>query len=167
MTERVVTERLVLEPLTADEARAVVDGDLSGVRPATGWPHEDTADGLRMVGSGAAEAWLVTLGGEVIGDAGTHGPPDGDGDIEVGFGLGEPHRGRRYAAEFVPALARTLLARRTCTGWSRARCSPTTCRRVARSRVPGSNSSARSAALRGTRSLPKIRGKPSAKLSST
>jgi RimJ/RimL family protein N-acetyltransferase len=111
MTERVVTERLVLEPLTADEARAIVAGDLSGVRPASGWPHEDTADGLRMVGPGAAEAWLVTLGGEVIGDAGTHGPPDEDGDIEVGFGLGEPHRGRRYAAELVPALARTLLAR--------------------------------------------------------
>ena len=64
-----------------------------------------------MVGPGAAEAWLVLLGGEVIGDAGTHGPPDEDGDLEIGFGLGEPHRGRRYAAEFVPALARTLLAR--------------------------------------------------------
>jgi RimJ/RimL family protein N-acetyltransferase len=111
MTERLVTERLVLEPLTADEARAIVDGDLSGVRPASGWPHEDTADGLRMVGPGAAEAWLVTLGGEVIGDVGTHGPPDENGDIEVGFGLAEPHRGRRYAAEFVPALARALLAR--------------------------------------------------------
>jgi RimJ/RimL family protein N-acetyltransferase len=106
-----VTERLALEPLSAEEARAIVDGDLSRVRPASGWPHEDTADGLRMVGPGAAEAWLVMLGGEVIGDAGTHGPPDRHGDIEVGFGLGEPHRGRRYAAEFVPALARTLLAR--------------------------------------------------------
>jgi RimJ/RimL family protein N-acetyltransferase len=111
MTERIVTERLVLEPLGADEARAIVDGDLSHVRPATGWPHEDTADGLRMVGPGAAEAWLVTLDGRVIGDAGTHGPPDEHGDIEVGFGLGAPHRGQRYAAELVPALARTLLAR--------------------------------------------------------
>ena len=111
MTERIVTERLVLEPLSAGEARAIVDGDLSGVRSAEGWPHEDTADGLRMVGAGAAEAWLVTLDGEVIGDIGTHGPPDEAGDVEIGFGLGVPYRGRRYAAEFVPALARTLLAR--------------------------------------------------------
>lgn len=111
MTERIVTERLVLEPVSAADARAIADGDLSRVRPAEGWPHEDTADGLSMVGRGAAEAWLVTLGGEVIGDIGTHGPPDDAGDIEIGFGLGAPYRGHRYAAELVPALARTLLAR--------------------------------------------------------
>src|SRR5262245_54105890 len=111
MTERIVTARLVLEPLSAAGARAIVDGDLSGVRAAGGWPHEATADGLGMVGPGASEAWLVTLDGEVIGDIGTHGPPDEAGDVEIGFGLAAPYRGRRYAAELVPALARALLAR--------------------------------------------------------
>ena len=106
MTERIVTKRPVLTPLTPDE-RAIMD-DLS-VRPNR-LAREDCRQ-LRMAGPGATGAIVVMLGGEVIGDAGTHGPPDPHGDIEVGFGLGEPHRGRRYAAEFVPALARTLLAR--------------------------------------------------------
>ena len=111
MAERVVTARMVLEPLSADGARAVVAGDLSRVRPGDGWPHADTVDGLRMVATGAAEAWLVTLDGLVIGDAGTHGPPDADGDVEIGFGLAEPYRGLGYASELVPALAGALLAR--------------------------------------------------------
>jgi [ribosomal protein S5]-alanine N-acetyltransferase len=53
----------------------------------------------------------VASEGVVIGDAGTHGPPDAAGDVEVGFGLAEPSRGRGYASELVPALARALLAR--------------------------------------------------------
>src|SRR5829696_1155055 len=71
--------------------------------------------------------------------------PTSTGNIELGFGLGEPHRGRRYAAELVPALARTLLA------------PPDVRRFVARERAPRSSSSARSAASRGTRSLSKPR----------
>jgi len=46
-----------------------------------------------------------------VGDAGTFGPPDARGDVEIGYGLAAPVRGRGLAREFVPALARHLLAR--------------------------------------------------------
>ena len=72
------TARLRLEPLTAETARAILAGDLSGLAAAgltaaDGWPHEDAADGLGMaVKTGHPPGWLVTaVGGTVIGDIGT------------------------------------------------------------------------------------------------
>ena len=65
------TARLRLEPLTAETARAILAGDLSGLTAAglsvaDGWPHDDTADGLGMaVKTGHPPGWLVTVGGEV------------------------------------------------------------------------------------------------------
>jgi RimJ/RimL family protein N-acetyltransferase len=44
-------------------------------------------------------------------ETGTHGPPDEDGDVEIGYGFAEPVRGRGLASEFVAALAQHLLAR--------------------------------------------------------
>jgi RimJ/RimL family protein N-acetyltransferase len=55
--------------------------------------------------------WFVMLDGAVIGDISTHGDVDEDGDIEVGYNLAEPYRGRRYAPEFVGAVTRWLLER--------------------------------------------------------
>ncbi len=61
--ERLVTDRLVLEPIAPEVAAAVVRGDLSGLRVGEGWPHADTVDGLGMaVRSGHAPGWFVTLG---------------------------------------------------------------------------------------------------------
>jgi len=63
------TARLRLEPLTAETARAIVSGDLSGLTAAgltaaDGWPHEDTADGLAMAGKGGyPPGWLITADG--------------------------------------------------------------------------------------------------------
>ena len=74
------TARLRLEPLTAETARAILAGDLSGLTAAgltaaDGWPHDDTADGLaRAVKTGYPPGWLVTVGGAVIGDF-TYGRP--------------------------------------------------------------------------------------------
>jgi len=108
---RIVTERLVLEPLSEETARAVVDGTPDGLRRGDGWPHADTLDALGMVAQHGSEAWLILENGVVVGDAGTHGPPDENGDVEIGYGLAEPARGRGLASEFVPALAQALLAR--------------------------------------------------------
>ena len=47
----------------------------------------------------------------MIGDCGWFGPPDARGDVEIGYGLAEPSRGRGLSSEFVPALAQALLAR--------------------------------------------------------
>ncbi|MBA3842380.1 MAG: GNAT family N-acetyltransferase [Actinobacteria bacterium] len=111
MSERIVTEQLVLEPLAQETARAIVAGEPDGLLRGDGWPHADTLDALGMVAEYGSEAWLILKDGVVIGDAGTHGPPDEHGDVEIGYGLAAPVRGRGLASEFVPALAEHVLAR--------------------------------------------------------
>ena len=141
MGSSIVTERLVLEPLSQETARAVVDGAPDGLRRGEGWPHADTLDALGMVAKHGSEAWLILENGVVVGDAGTHGPPDENGDVEIGYGLAEPARGRGLASEFVAALAQALLARPEVRRSWRARCSQKTCRRGARSSARASGSS--------------------------
>jgi len=110
------TARLRLEPLTAEMARAIVAGDLArltaaGLAAADGWPHEDTADGLAMAGKGGyPPGWLITAGGAVIGDIGTHGPVDEAGRVEIGYGLAAPSRGQGYGSEAVAAVTEWLLS---------------------------------------------------------
>jgi len=107
----IATPSLVLEPLSVEGARAIVAGDVSRVRSGRGWPHADTIDGLRIaLTRGHAPGWLVTLDGTVIGDCGTHGDPDERGDVELGFGLAAPYRGRGYGNEMAGALSGWLLA---------------------------------------------------------
>jgi RimJ/RimL family protein N-acetyltransferase len=108
---RIVTERLVLEPLSQETARAVLEGTPDGLRRGRGWPHADTLDALGLVAEHGSEAWLILEDGVVVGDAGTHGPPDENREVEIGYGLAEQARGRGLASEFVPALAQALLAR--------------------------------------------------------
>ena len=99
-----------------ETARAIVAGDVSGLvaaalAAADGWPHEDTADGLTMaVKAGYPPGWLVTAGGTVIGDCGTHGPVDEAGVIEIGYGLAAPSRGQGYGSEAVLAVTEWLLS---------------------------------------------------------
>ena len=102
--EPIETERLRLVPIRREQAEAILRGDLSSVRAGEGWPHADTLDGLRL-----APGWLVEADGVVIGDCGTHGPPDADGRVEIGYGLAAPYRGRGYGTELVTALAQWLL----------------------------------------------------------
>jgi RimJ/RimL family protein N-acetyltransferase len=105
------TPRLLLRPVDEEEARAIVAGDLSGLPAGRGWPHADTLDAMAMIGGpAAARGWLVTLDGTIIGDCGTHGAPDAGGEVEIGYGLAEPFRGRGYGTEVVEALSRRLLA---------------------------------------------------------
>jgi RimJ/RimL family protein N-acetyltransferase len=111
MGSRIVTERLVLEPLSQETARAVLEGTPDGLRRGRGWPHADTLDALGLVAEHGSEAWLILEDGVVVGDAGTHGPPDENREVEIGYGLAEQARGRGLASEFVPALAQALLAR--------------------------------------------------------
>ena len=102
------TPRLVLRPVSASLAAAVIAGDLSVLDAGDGWPTEDTVDGLRMVVTDGAPAWLVTLGGRAIGDCGSHGPVDEAGAVELGFGLAAPYRGQGYGTEVARGLAEHL-----------------------------------------------------------
>jgi RimJ/RimL family protein N-acetyltransferase len=107
---RIVTARLVLAPVSDERAAAVVSGDVSAIATGEGWPHDDTLDGLRLaLAHGHAAGWFVTLDGVVIGDCGTHGEPDEAGDVELGYGLAAPYRGRGYGTEVVMGLSRWLL----------------------------------------------------------
>jgi hypothetical protein len=90
VSEQIVTAGLVLAPVAQEAARAIVSGDLSGLRVGAGWPHEDSLDGLRLAAEHGASCWLVMRDGIVIGECGTHGPPDDRGDVEIGYGLAAP-----------------------------------------------------------------------------
>jgi [ribosomal protein S5]-alanine N-acetyltransferase len=108
--EPIVTARLVLAPVSRETAEAVLSGNLTGISAGEGWPHADTLDGLRMaVEHGDPAGWFVTLEGVVIGDCGTHGQPDEAGDVEIGYGLAAPYRGRGYGTELVVGVSRWLL----------------------------------------------------------
>ena len=95
-----------LVPVTVEQARRIVGGDIAGLKHAAGWPHADTADGLGLVERGAA-AWLVELDGVVIGDCGTTGPLAPE--VEIGFGLAAECRGCGHGSELVQSLADALL----------------------------------------------------------
>jgi RimJ/RimL family protein N-acetyltransferase len=110
---RIVTARLVLEPVRHAWAAAVVAGRLDaldGLAPGAGWPNADTVDGLRLaLDHGGTLGWFVVLDGVVVGDCGTHGPIDPDGVVEIGYGLAGPFRGRGLAGEAVAAMTEFLL----------------------------------------------------------
>jgi RimJ/RimL family protein N-acetyltransferase len=108
--ERIATARLTLEPLSREAAAQLLAGDLSAVVAGGGWPHEDTADGLRMMASGSGQVWLVMAGDVVIGDCGLHAAPDDAGVVEIGFGLADAYRGKGYGRELVRGLCGWLLA---------------------------------------------------------
>lgn len=97
-----------LVPCTVATARAVLAGDRSVVNAARGWPHADTLDALRPWAEHGSDAssgpFLVVLEGEVVGDCGWYGPPGDDGEVEIGYGLAAPFRGRGHGTEAVRLL---------------------------------------------------------------
>ena len=108
------TERLVLVPQTIDVARAMLAGADPGLPLAPGYPHADSLDALRMhVEHGGPDdgGWFITLveDGRVVGDCGTYGPPDSDGQVEIGYGLAAPSRRQGIGTEAVGCLVGWLL----------------------------------------------------------
>ena len=110
--QSVATPRLLLTPITGELGRAVLAGDFSRIKTAQGWPHDDTLDALRMAFNPESPSliWFVTLQGVVIGDCGTLGLIDEAGEIELGFGLAEEHRGVGYGNEVARSLSEWLIS---------------------------------------------------------
>jgi RimJ/RimL family protein N-acetyltransferase len=102
--ERIDAPRVALVPLEPARRQSVLDGDLSGLAHADGWPHADTCDALRA----GWPVWLVVAGGVVIGECGTVGVVGDDGGVEIGLGLAAEHRGRGLGSEVIAALAAWL-----------------------------------------------------------
>ncbi|MFJ2115726.1 MULTISPECIES: GNAT family N-acetyltransferase [unclassified Streptomyces] len=112
-----VTERLLLHPLTVREAERVTAGEPgAGDRWAPGYPTEGDIVGTRR--------FLTTCSitgdprpfgpyeirrredGCAIGGLGFHGPPDDDLGVTIGYGLIPSAYGRGYASEALRALLR-------------------------------------------------------------
>ena len=111
---------VTLQPVTRSIAEAVLDG-----APITGTFEEgarhDRIPGamsvaIRDIDSGAAAVlptvWLVVrrADGQILGDIGTHGPPDSEGCVEIGYALAPSARGQGIGTAAVAALVSRLAA---------------------------------------------------------
>jgi RimJ/RimL family protein N-acetyltransferase len=109
------TERLLLRPLTVDEARAVRAGvPITGHAFAKGYPLPDTYDGLGLFLRHGDEAWGFSLvvrdaDGLVIGEIGFVGPPQ-NAAVTIGYAIVPAARGQGYATEAITALSDWALA---------------------------------------------------------
>lgn len=98
-----------LVPVTAELARAVTAHEgLGDLRHAPDWPHADTYDALRPLAEHARHVgpgtFLVAVDGVVVGDCGWFGPPDGSGEVEIGYGLAPSARGQGLGSAAVRLL---------------------------------------------------------------
>ena len=109
------TARLVLRPLTRDDAAAVAAGDRTGRPWSPGFPRDDDMDAARMLLAAAdapgardlaygAYVLVLRASGLVVGTAGFFGPPGAEGRVEIGYGLVPEVRGRGLPTEVVDAL---------------------------------------------------------------
>jgi ribosomal-protein-alanine N-acetyltransferase len=109
----IITARLALRPVTADEVTAVLAGQR---RPD--WTDDFPADGDRVIAGLLARTGLPVgddarrFGhrlvverdtGAVVGGAGFFGPPQ-DGEVEIGYGIVPSRQRRGYATETVQAM---------------------------------------------------------------
>jgi GNAT superfamily N-acetyltransferase len=109
---------VTLQPVTRSIAQAVLDGG-----PITGSFEEGALHdripqamgfAMRDIDSGAAAvmptAWLVVrrADGRILGDLGTHGPPDKEGSVEIGYSLAPSARGHGIGTAVVAALVGRL-----------------------------------------------------------
>jgi RimJ/RimL family protein N-acetyltransferase len=109
-----------LVPVTPAVALAVtsygdVDASLAGLQRAPDWPHDDTADALRPLAEHPSHTgigtFLVVQDGVVIGDCGWFGPPDEDGEVEIGYGLAPSARRQGLGTSSVALLIDWVQAR--------------------------------------------------------
>jgi GNAT superfamily N-acetyltransferase len=109
-----------LRPVTREVAHAVLDGGPITGMFENGALHDRIPQAMgvaiRDIDSGAAAAlptvWLVVrrADGRIVGDIGTHGPPDSEGCVEVGYALAPSTRGQGIGTAAVAALVRCLAA---------------------------------------------------------
>lgn len=114
----IITARLALRPVTADEVTAVLAGQR---RPD--WAEDFPADGDRVIAGLLARTGLPVGDvarrfahrlvverdtGLVVGGAGFFGPPQ-DGEVEIGYGIVPSRQRRGYATEAVQAMVADIL----------------------------------------------------------
>jgi RimJ/RimL family protein N-acetyltransferase len=109
-----------LQPVTRRIAQAVLGGGPITRRFESGSLHDRIPQAMgfaiRDIDSGAAAVmptvWLVVrrADGRILGDLGTHGPPDSEGCVEIGYALALSARGKGIGTAAVAALVSRLAA---------------------------------------------------------
>ncbi|MFD8209074.1 GNAT family N-acetyltransferase [Streptomyces sp. NPDC059695] len=111
--ESVATARLLLHPLSVDEAERIVARESGpGDRWGEGYPSDGDVRANTGFLRGIAErgdpgpyrTYEIRLDGVTVGGIGFHGTPDEIGVATVGYGLVPGVRGRGYASEALRAL---------------------------------------------------------------
>ena len=108
-----------LQPVTRRIAQAVLGGGSITRRFESGSLHDRIPQAMgvaiRDIDSGAATVlptvWLVRRAdGRIIGDIGTHGPPDTEGCVEIGYAVAPSAQGQGIGTAAVAALVSRLAA---------------------------------------------------------
>ena len=109
---------VTIRPVTRRLAHDVLDGGPSTREFEEGSLHARLPQAMdiaiRDISSGAAAAlptvWLIvrTADGRILGDLGTHGPPDSQGCVEIGYSLAPSARGQGIGTAAVAAFVRRL-----------------------------------------------------------
>jgi len=119
--DRLFTSRLVLQPATPEQIRAIVSGDYArastaiGADAPVGWPHESEArEGLpwhlaALERDADQLLWRIRFIIEaatngVIGSINLKGLPSEDGDAEIGWGIVSEKRRCGFASEATQAV---------------------------------------------------------------
>lgn len=119
-TPLVEAERLTLEALSVPAAADLALGGDGGFDWVSGGPFEGTREGAGLI-TAAYEKGAFRPGwgsyvlvrredDRAVGSMGFHGPPDDDGQVEIGYDLAVAARGKGYATEALRALGDWALA---------------------------------------------------------
>jgi ribosomal-protein-alanine N-acetyltransferase len=126
------TERLLLVCLLPEDIEALIAGDAKRVALQTGFtfPPDDPNRGvdlswhLRALRTDRTQlAWRIRViversSNTVVGSINLKGPPNADGDVEIGWGLNENARRKGYATEASAAVINWAIKRRGVTSVS-------------------------------------------------
>ena len=120
--ENIMTERLMLVPVTFEITKSLLEGKYNGIQKMgflteEMWPTSDTKDILPFINSALEhsepsgfEFWMVVKrdSNMIIGDIGFHGKPNAEGEVEVGFGFVEKERGKGFGFESLKGIMQWL-----------------------------------------------------------
>jgi RimJ/RimL family protein N-acetyltransferase len=109
---------LVLQPVTRDVASTIRHGGTVTLEFEDGALHDRIGSAMdfaiRDIESGAAAVlptvWLAVRRADrrIVGDLGTHGPPDSEGSVEIGYSFAPSVRGQGMGSAAVGALVGRL-----------------------------------------------------------
>lgn len=111
-------ERVRVQPIDSRLARAMLAGvPASDLARAPVFPLAPVLDIARKIAAateplGPFLAYVIVRerDGKAVGDAGFHGPPDADGEVEIGYALVPAARGMGFARESVELLVAWALS---------------------------------------------------------